>query len=127
VKDRPRLGLRLRGVATSGEIEALKRERLRETLKKTPPLPEGPLAAVYQDAGGRRRSPPPEAEMERFVLDRMPITEDDLRALAEQRARVIREALARRGIEPRRLSVVREDGASPADTGGGRVEFELTY
>ena len=55
----------------------------------------------------------------------MRVTEDDLRALAARRARVIQEALARSGIEPQRLALVREGAASLADAGAGRVEFEL--
>jgi hypothetical protein len=126
LKERPRLGLQLRGVATQEEVDGLKRERLREALRKTPPVPDTPLVAVYRGAGGGAgRSLPPEAEMQRFVLERMRVTADDLRALAAQRGRVIQEALARSGIEPQRLALVREGAASLADAGAGRVEFEL--
>ena len=84
LKARPRLGLELRGVAAPAEVDGLKRERLRQALKKTPPVPDSPLVAVYRGAGGGAgRSLPPEAEMERFILERMRITEDDLRTLAE--------------------------------------------
>jgi hypothetical protein len=128
LKDRPRLGLALRGVAAPGDVDGLKRERLRQALAKAPPVADTPLVAVYRDAGGGAgRHVPPAAEMERFVLERTRVTEDDIRALAEQRARVIREALARHGIEPKRLSLARADRAGPGETGAGRVEFELTY
>jgi hypothetical protein len=128
VQERPRLGLRLRGLVAPAEVEALKRERLQETLRRTPPVPDTPLVAVYRAAGGGAgRSVPPQAEMERFVLERTRITDDDLRALAEQRAQVIQQALVRRGIEPRRLSVLREARALPAAAGAGRVELEIAY
>jgi hypothetical protein len=124
--DRPRLGLQLRGVATQEEVDGVKRERLREALKRTPPVPDTPLVAVYRGAGGGAgRSLPPEAEMQRFILERIRVTEDDLRALADRRARVIQEALIRRGVEPQRLALVREDGAALSDSGAGRVEFVL--
>jgi hypothetical protein len=126
VKDRPRLGLALRGVAAPGDVDGLKRERLQRALAKTPPVPETPLVAVYRGAGGGAGSHvPPDAEMERFILERTRVSEDDLRTLAEQRARVIREALIRHGIEGERLSLARPDGAG--ESGTGRVEFELTY
>jgi hypothetical protein len=128
VKDRPRLGLALYGVAAPGDVDGLKRERLRQALARTPPVPETPLVAVYRSAGGGAGSHvPPEAEMERFVLERTRITENDLRTLAEQRARVIREALVRQGIESGRLSLTRSDQPATAQAGAGRVEFELTY
>lgn len=125
LKDHPRLGLALRGRATAAETDALKRERLKEALEKAPPGPDTPLVAVYQSAGGRAgKSLPPAAEMERFVLDRMTITDADLRDLAGARARVIREALVRRGVTPGRLFTT-PDGTPISDTGVGGVEFEL--
>jgi hypothetical protein len=127
LKDRPRLGLALRGVAAPGDVDGLKRERLRQALAKTPAVPDAPLVAVYRGAGGGAGGHvPPAAEMERFLLERTRVTEDDLRTLAEQRARVIRETLIRHGIEPGRLSLARADRAASAEAGAGRVEFELT-
>ena len=52
LKDRPRMGLELRGVAAPGDVDGLKRERLRQALKRTPPVPDTPLVAVYRGAGG---------------------------------------------------------------------------
>ncbi len=128
LKDHPRLALQLRGVANPEEAEPLKRERLREALKKTPPAPDEPLVAVYLDAGGpAAKSPPPAREMEQFVLDHNRIGPDDLQDLAAERARVIQEALVRQGVEARRLYAGRAEERAVQDSGLGRVEFELLY
>jgi hypothetical protein len=122
---RPRVSLEVAGRATPAETQALKRARLQERLKTAPPTAGTPLAAVYQEAGGRTRSMPPAEEMEAFVLRRMEITDRDLRALANRRARVIQEALVRSGIEPGRLFVARASADDITGTGPGRVEFQL--
>jgi uncharacterized protein involved in outer membrane biogenesis len=127
LKDRPRVALQLRGLATANEVEPLKRERLRVRLKE----PAGgtadtPLEAAYVEAGGGyTRNPPPRDEMMRFVIERTEITDDDLRELALARARTIQEALVRRGLQPGRLFVVTEALSDLPDEGLGRVEFEL--
>jgi Domain of Unknown Function (DUF748) len=128
LKSHPKLALKLRGVANPQEAESLKQERFKEALKKTPPVPDEPLVAVYRDAGGpAAKSPPPARDMERFVLDHMRIGPDDLTDLAAQRARVIQEALVRRGVEARRLYIGRPEDRAGQDGGSGRVEFELLY
>jgi len=128
LKNHPRLALQLRGVANPQEVEPLKQERLKEALKKTPPVPDEPLVAVYRDAGGpAAKSPPPARDMEQFILDHMQIGPDDLTDLAAQRARVIQDALVRRGVEARRLYIGRPEDRAGQDGGPGRVEFELLY
>jgi uncharacterized protein involved in outer membrane biogenesis len=128
LKDRPRLELELRGSATPNELEPLKRERLRTRLKGQAGTDDSPLEAAYHEAGGPyTRTAPPTEEMERYVLDHMEVTEADLGALSEDRARVIQEALIRRGVERGRLFVVRADRGSVVEAGLGRVEFQLLY
>ena len=47
--------------------------------------------------------------------------------LAQERARLIRRILVRRGVAPKRLFVVNEAKSAVTDSPRGRVEFELLY
>src|SRR5262249_58221150 len=94
--------------ATPDEAEALKHARLAERLKALPAGADTPLAAVYHEAGGTRtRSMPPREEMEAFILGRMEISDADLQALANRRARVVQEGLVRNGADRERLLIQR--------------------
>ncbi|HEV8310633.1 MAG TPA: DUF748 domain-containing protein [Methylomirabilota bacterium] len=127
LKDKPRISLEIRGRATRNEVEPLKRELLREQLKSPPPGEDSPLIAVYRAAGGpATQTPPPNDDMERYVLDRMKITDEDLRKLADRRAHVIEETLVRRGVERGRLFSAAAERAL-VDGGLGRAEFEILY
>jgi uncharacterized protein involved in outer membrane biogenesis len=129
LKDRPKVELQLSGLATSNELEPLKRERLRARLKSWETGDyDSPLEAAYHEAGAPfTHSPPPADEMERYVLDRMELDGNDLRQLSEERARVVQEALVRRGIDRGRLFVVKADRGSVVQGGLGRVEFKFLY
>jgi uncharacterized protein involved in outer membrane biogenesis len=71
----------------------------------------------------------PDAEMETLILENTPVAEGDLRALAQQRAQVVRSWLVEQGkVAPERIFILAprlgEDGKdSPAKT--SRVDFSL--
>ncbi|MGH7266971.1 MAG: DUF748 domain-containing protein, partial [Candidatus Rokuibacteriota bacterium] len=126
LRDKPRLSLELSGTASREEVEALKRGRLRRRLADAPATVEGPLVTAYHEAGGSAfRDPPPHAEMEAYVLERMEITDADLRQLAENRARVIQEALVRRGVDAGQLFVASPGTGAITGGAGGRVEVDI--
>jgi hypothetical protein len=126
LRDKPRLSLELAGTAGREEVEPLKRERLRRRLADAPATGEGPLVEAYHDAGGTAfRDPPSHAEMEEYVLEHMEITEADLRRLAEDRARVIQEALVRRGVDAGQLFVASRGAGAVTGAPAGRVEVDI--
>lgn len=53
------------------------------------------------------------------------VTEQDLRALAEGRVRLIERTLVRRGVAPKRLFVVTGDPSTVTGRGASRVDFRL--
>lgn len=128
LKAKPRVELQLRGYATRQEVEALKRRRLREQAAAVKAgTYEERLTRLYRAAGGDARVNPPTEDKERFLLDRIAVTQQDLRRLAENRAWVVEEALVRGGIEAGRLFVASTGAEAVADAPPGRVEFDLLY
>lgn len=75
---------------------------------------------------GMTKSLPP-AEMERLMLANLPAGDDELRALAERRARNAYETLTAKGVPGERTFVVqpRVDAVAEDKKPGGRVEFSL--
>ncbi len=124
--DKPKLSLELRGVATRQELEPLKRERLREALKKELDVAQGPIVKLYHDAGGGGTDTLPSTqEMEAYVLERMKLTDEDLRELADARARTIQDTLVRRGVRKGQLFIATGGDRVVAQGEAGRVEFEI--
>ncbi len=125
-----RLKIQLRGRAVTEEIEPLKRRRLREQIEAvTGATYDQALTRLYRAAGGTESpsGPVPMKEKERFLMDRIVVSEHDLQTLAEERARTIERALARNGIKPQQLFVVGKEKKTVANAPPGRVEFELLY
>ncbi|HEY1181285.1 MAG TPA: hypothetical protein VGE56_03195, partial [Rhodocyclaceae bacterium] len=69
----------------------------------------------------------PTAEMERLMLANLPAGDDELRALAERRARNAYDTLTAKGVPGERAFVVqpRVDAVAEDKKPGGRVEFSL--
>ena len=69
----------------------------------------------------------PVAEMERLMLDHLPAGDDELRALAERRARAAHEALLAKGVPGERMFVVqpRVDATAADKKPGGRADFSM--
>ena len=69
----------------------------------------------------------PVAEMERLMLDHLPAGDDELRALAERRARAAHEALMAKGVPGDRVFVVqpRVDATAADKKPGGRADFSM--
>jgi hypothetical protein len=84
------------------------------------------LIQLYRQMGGIAKPATPldpiaEESMERFVLDRITVSEEELRELARGRAEIIKEQLVRRGIEPERLAAIARDNVADEPA----VEIEL--
>ncbi len=60
-------------------------------------------------------------------MERIQITDENLRKLAHERARVIERALVQRGVTVERLFVVSKDERAVTDTLPGRTEFKVLY
>lgn len=69
----------------------------------------------------------PVPEMERLMLEHLPAGEDELRALAERRARAAHEALLAKGVPGDRVFVVqpRVDATAADQKPGGRADFSM--
>ncbi|WP_047395283.1 DUF748 domain-containing protein [Chitinibacter sp. ZOR0017] len=74
---------------------------------------------------GLAKSLPPE-QMEALLLQHQPVTEQDLRTLAEQRAKRVDEALKAAGLPGERIFLLRPNiNPSASDGGLSRVQFKL--
>ncbi|MDA8098913.1 MAG: DUF748 domain-containing protein [Nitrospiraceae bacterium] len=71
----------------------------------------------------------PDAEMEKLLLDSVQVTDGDLRELAGQRARTVKELIVRSGkVEPERIYLLEPKSPSPEqkeNVKNSRVDFSL--
>jgi hypothetical protein len=129
LKEKPRLELRLNGGASQRERETIKKEKFWQKVRTVEGSDyEESLIRLYHGLGGitKPRAPlAPEVEesLERFVLQRMEVTEQELQALSRDRAEIVKNELQKRGVDPGRL-IVGGEAASAADEAA--VEIELT-
>ncbi|HZA56958.1 MAG TPA: DUF748 domain-containing protein [Candidatus Udaeobacter sp.] len=111
LKEKPQLELKLSGNATQAERDTIKREKFWESLRTVEGKNyEEALIRLYQDLGGITEprlplAPRAEESLERFVLERIVISQEELRALAQDRAEIVKDELEKRGIDPQRLIV----------------------
>jgi hypothetical protein len=76
---------------------------------------------------GMVKSLPPD-EMEKLIRTHIQVTEDDLRALASQRANVVKEALTRAQVAPERIFILTPKALAPEKKDkqkDSRVEFKI--
>lgn len=143
--ERPGLGLEIAGVALPAELPTLAELRLRRTVRlarynelkdqgqapasvEATPLSaeeyEAALTEAYKNAPFDKPTTmlgfvadQPVLEMERMLREHLAPGPDDLPALAQRRARKVREALAERGVDPVRMQLVgapaRAEDAAP--------------
>jgi len=71
----------------------------------------------------------PAPEMEKLMLTHIVVTDDDLRALAAERAEHVKNALVKSGqVEPERIFIVEPKSLTPEKQGSlknSRVDFKL--
>src|SRR5690606_29522601 len=66
------------------------------------------LVDLYKNLGGVTEPAPPlspevEASLERFVTERVEIPSEQITQLVQSRAELVRQELAKRGVDPKRL------------------------
>ena len=127
LREKPKLEFNIVGAASRGEIDTLKQKKFWQLIDSTEATGyQTALVQLYREMGGITRPATPlepiaEESMERFVLDRIKVTEEELRELARGRAEIIKEQLVRRGIEPERLAAIVRDNVADEPA----VEIEL--
>jgi hypothetical protein len=129
LRQKPKLDLRLVGAASRSEIDAIKQKQFWEMLDSTEAKDyQNALVELYRKMGGVTKPVAPldsiaEESLERFVLERIEISEADLLELAQDRAESVKQQLVSRGLDPERLSATaRENIANDTDPA---VEIEL--
>jgi hypothetical protein len=130
LKEAPAVTLRLVAIPTQGDLDALKRERVRARLRPVGGPANAGDALETARRAYRERWPdqPPPATVEAIVAELAAaesVTDDAVRDLGARRLAVVRQELGARGVDvarltgsPRRVSLV-ETAGTP------RVEFDL--
>ena len=137
LEQRPELNLEAEGSTDPSDLAALKQQALERTLRElkngadAAPLPPAEravwLRTAFQKAfpAAAAASPvPPEAEMEQRLLGTMAVGPEDLRQLADARAKALIRLLLDAKVDPGRLFEV-SGGERAAKDGGSRVYFGL--
>ena len=110
LNNKPKLDLKIIGGATRAEIDSLKQEKFWEMIEATGMNDyQEALVELYGEMGGSNKpqaplAPRSEESLERYVLERINITEEDLRELARARAEIVKQQLVKAGVDPERLS-----------------------
>jgi outer membrane protein OmpA-like peptidoglycan-associated protein len=129
LKEKPQIELNLSGRASEDEIETIKKKKFWERIQRAEGEGyEEALIRVYREMGGITKPTAPlapiaEESLERFVTERIEITEKELRALARDRAEIVKDELQKRGVDPERLVV--SGGKALAPDNAAAVEIEL--
>lgn len=129
LKEKPKLNLNIVGAASRGEIDTLKQKKFWQMIDATEAKGyQTALIQLYRKMGGITKpaiplAPIAEESMEQLILERIKVTEQDLRELARGRAEIVKQQLVRRGVEPERLAAIARDRIA-ADTEAA-VEIEL--
>jgi hypothetical protein len=109
---KPKLDLKIVGGASRAEVDALKQKKFWEMLESTEIKDyQEALIELYGDMGGPSKPAAPlepvtEESLERYVMERINITEEDLRELGRARAEIVKQQLVERGVDPERLAAV---------------------
>jgi hypothetical protein len=129
LKKKPALELRLTGVVSKAELEGLKNRKFWEKIQSAPGADyEKALVSVYRELGGKTRlqtplTPEAEELLEKFVMNRLEISGEEVEQLASERAQLVERELQARGIDPQRLSATAA-GRTAADRPAA-VEVEI--
>ncbi len=125
MRDTPAVAFALKPVMTVEDVDALKREAVRQRLAGGGAQPDAAAAATLftQRFPGR----PVPGELDAVIAElakEEPSPASGLRALAAQRLDVTRRELTGKGVDAARLRP--SDAAVPIEaSGAGRVEFEM--
>lgn len=129
LRQKPKLDLRIIGAASRSEINVIKQNQFWEMLGSTEAKGyQNALVELYRKMGGVTKPVAPldsiaEESLERFVLERIEISEAELLELAQDRAESVKQQLVSRGLDPERLSAIaRENITNDTDPA---VEIEL--
>ncbi|HXV80483.1 MAG TPA: DUF748 domain-containing protein [Candidatus Binatia bacterium] len=124
LKNKPRLELEVRAVASEQELPGLKQRLLRKKIDSMGEEYEQALSRLYRLSrnGQPGEKLPGIDEMEAFLAENLVPPPNALADLAENRANFVKNALIKRGVAPEKLHVESED---VTDDQAGRVEFEL--
>jgi uncharacterized protein involved in outer membrane biogenesis len=126
---KPRLELKLNGNVTRSELDVLRQERFWEKIQRAKAKNyEEALVQVYRELGGVTQpalplAPRAEESLEQFVLERIDITDEELKTLASERAEIVQRQLETRGIDPQRLSA--SAAQSPLAANRPTVDIEI--
>jgi hypothetical protein len=112
------LRVKLKAADDAQYAALLKAEYLRETTPKTPPK-----EAPAKDAAPKEVPP---AEMEAFLLERIPVGEEEMRALAARRSEQVKTYLVSKGQLPaERVLIAAAADSTGEKAQGSRVDFTL--
>jgi Domain of Unknown Function (DUF748) len=109
LREKPEIELKLNGRVSEDEVDALKKKTLWQKIQAAEGKNyEEALIRVYREMGGITKPTAPldpvaEQSLERFVMERIAVGEEDLRQLARDRAEIVKDELASRGVNPERL------------------------
>jgi hypothetical protein len=129
LKQKPQLELELYGNTSPHDIETLKKNEFWKRLAATGERGyEEALIRVYRDMGGVTRPATPlkplaEESLEKFVMERIEVSEQELQRLALGRAETVKTELQKRGVDPERL--VARAGKDFAKGENPAVDIEL--
>ena len=110
LKEKPKMELNLIGHVTQSELDALTKKKFWERIQSAEGKGyEEALIQVYRQLGGITRPTTPlapiaEESLEKFVMDRLGFSDEELRRLATDRAKIVQRELQERGIDAQRLS-----------------------
>jgi uncharacterized protein involved in outer membrane biogenesis len=129
LNNKPKLDLKIVGGASRAEVDYLKQKKFWEMLASTAIKDyQEALIELYRNMGGAAKPAAPldaatEESLERYVMQRVSITEEDLRELGRDRAELVKRQLVQRGVDPERLSAAAPEYTS--NNAKPEVEIEL--
>jgi uncharacterized protein involved in outer membrane biogenesis/outer membrane protein OmpA-like peptidoglycan-associated protein len=129
LKEKPQLELKLNGSATQGELDALKKKKFWERVQSAEAKNyHQALIRVYRELGGITQpatplTPRAEASLERFIMERIEVSKEELRNLARERAEIVGRELQQRGIDAQRLSANASESALAGESPAVHIEI----
>ena len=129
LENKPRIELRLIGKVSETDIESLKQKIFWERIHAAKGAGyQQALVNVYKDLGGITEprtplSPAAESALERFVMNHIEIDPAKLAGLAQNRAEIVRDELARRGVAADRLLTTAQAETATATEPVVRIEL----
>jgi hypothetical protein len=129
LREKRQIKLRLSGTVAESDIEALKQTIFWQRIQAAKGESyESALVDVYKSSGGISDPAMPlsataEASLERFVMERIKISKEEISKLAQNRAELVRRELINQGVAPDRLATSAQ--TELAGDAAPRVDIEL--